>query len=197
MKWIKYVPNTLSIMRIVLSPCLLLFAWIDWRLAFVLLYVFIGGTDVFDGKIARKYQVESSLGSKLDAVGDSMLFGCAAVSVFLAGLNFQPQGPLMYILVLLPGVLYKLANVAVTRKRFGEWNMMHTLFNRTVFVSLFFFVPVFIWFQNIYFGMVIGISVVMCLACLEETITLYKIEEYNVGHNGILGAKLLKKTTRG
>jgi len=196
MKMIKYVPNALSITRILLSPVLPLLAWQDYRLAFVLLYLLVGVTDVLDGEIARRCKVESALGSKLDAVGDSLLFGCAAISVFVAGLNFQPHGVLLYVLALVPAVLYKLANVAVTRKLWGEWNMMHTLLNRFVFVSLFFFVPVFIWFQNIYFWMIVAISVVICLACLEETVTLFKMKEYTVAHNGILGSRILRRAER-
>jgi len=193
MKLIKYVPNTLSILRIVLSLALLYLAHIDLRLTFVAVYLFVGATDVFDGKIARRYQVESDLGSKLDAIGDSMLFGAAAISVlFLANLDFAPSA-LFCFFVLLPGILYKLINVAVTRRRFGQWNMMHTLFNRVVFVSIFFVVPIFMLMREINYLVILGMSLAMCLACLEETITLMRMDEYTVNHNGILGEKLLKK----
>ena len=197
MKLVKYVPNTLSVLRILLSFILPLLARSEHRLGFVLLYFFIGSTDALDGMIARRYDLETSFGAKLDAIGDSLFFAAAVASLLLAGLDLQPYGVLMYLLVLTPPVVYKLANVAVTKKRFGEWNMMHTLCNRFVFVSLACFVPVFIVLDDINFWMVVGAAVAICLACLEETITLFKIEEYHVGHNGILGAKILRKDLRG
>ena len=196
MKLMKYVPNTLSILRVVLSVGLLYLAHIDLRWTFVAVYLFVGATDVFDGKIARHFHVESDLGSKLDAIGDSMLFGAAAISVlFLANLEFAPSA-LFCLFVLLPGIVYKLANVALTRRRFGQWNMMHTLFNRVVFVTIFFAVPVFMIMREINALVILVMSLAMCLACLEETITLFHLEEYTVNHNGILGEKLLKKKVR-
>jgi len=193
---IKYVPNTLSIMRMVLSLSLLYLAYAGLTWIFVGVYIAAGLADVFDGIIARRCKVESDLGSKLDAIGDSMLFGCAAIAVlFLAGLSFEPSALLCF-LVLVPGVIYKLLNVAVTKARFDQWNMMHTLLNRAVFVSIFLVVPVFMIMGNITWWVIMIMSIAMCLACLEETVTLFKIDEYHVGHNGILGSKILKKESR-
>jgi len=81
-KLVKYIPNALSILRIVLSACLLLLAKPEQRWLFVAVYLIIGLTDVYDGKIARRYNVVSALGSKLDAWGDSMLFGAGFVCLF-------------------------------------------------------------------------------------------------------------------
>lgn len=186
MKLVKHIPNALSALRIALAVSLLFLAQRPWL--FTAVYLVCGLTDVFDGKIARRYHVESSLGSKLDAVGDSLLFGTAAISVlYLAKLDVQVFRCLA---VLSVAVAYKLANVAVTRFRFGEWNMMHTLLNKVTFVTLFFCVPVFLLIEEINFWMVLGISAVMCLACLEETVTLVKLEDYDVNCKGILGEKL-------
>jgi len=194
MKLMKHVPNALSILRVFLTIGLLFLAYWDYRWAFIVVYLIAGATDVFDGRIARQFKVESSLGSKLDAIGDSMLFGAAALSVLvLARLQVEPYNAAWALITLAPAVIYKLANVAVTKVRFGEWNMMHTLFNRTVFVSLFFCVPVFMYQRAINYWVILGISVAICLACFEETVTLLKMQEYSVNHNGLLGQKLLGK----
>ena len=186
MKLMKHIPNTLSALRIALAVGLLFLAHRPWL--FTAVYLVCGLTDVFDGKIARRYHVESNLGSKLDAVGDSLLFGTAAISVFyLAGLEIEL---LRCVLVLSVAVAYKLANVAVTRFLFGEWNMMHTLMNKATFVTLFFCVPVFLLIEEINFWVVVGISAIICLACLEETVTLVKLKDYNVDCKGILAEKI-------
>ncbi|MCL2299327.1 MAG: CDP-alcohol phosphatidyltransferase family protein [Firmicutes bacterium] len=189
MKFIKYVPNLLSGLRIPLSAALLFLTGRPW--IFLAVYLVNGATDVFDGMIARHFHVESSLGSKLDAVGDSMLFGAAAICmIFLADLRIDVFPCLA---ALAPGVLYKIANVFVTRARFKQWNMMHTTMNRTVFVALYFYVPVFLLLREVNFPMVLAISVLICLACLEETVTLLRLEEYDVNCKGILGEKLAQK----
>ena len=189
MKLIKQVPNMLSALRIILSVALLFLTGKPW--VFLVVYLINGATDVFDGRIARRFDAVSDLGSKLDAVGDSLLFGSAAICmVFLADLKVEAAKCLF---VLSFGVVYKLANVAVTRVRFGQWNMMHTTLNKTVFVSLFFCVPIFLLLGEINFRMVIAISVIMCAACFEETVTLMKLEEYDVNCKGVLGEKVAEK----
>ena len=192
MKIVKQVPNMLSALRIVLSVVLLFLTGKPW--VFLVIYLINGATDVFDGMIARRLDAVSSLGSKLDAVGDSLLFGSAAICLlFLADLEVEIAKCLF---VLSFGVVYKLANVAVTRVRFGQWNMMHTTMNKTVFVSLYFYVPIFLLLGEINFPMVAAISVLICVACLEETVTLMKLEEYDVNCKGIIGEKVAAKVTR-
>ena len=191
MKLIKHVPNTLSALRIPLSVALLFLTGRPW--VFLIVYLVNGATDVFDGMIARRFNVESSLGSKLDAVGDSMLFGAAAICmIFLADLTMR-YPVITYLAVLGPGVAYKIANVFVTVVRFKQWNMMHTILNRSVFVALYFYVPVFLLLREVNFAMVLAISVLICVACFEETVTLLRLEEYDVNCKGIVGKKVADK----
>jgi len=193
MKLMKHVPNLLSALRIPLSVALLFLTGRPW--VFLAVYLVNGATDVFDGKLARRFQVESSLGSKLDAVGDSMLFGAAAVCmIFLADLEVELFKCLA---VLSVGVVYKIANVFVTRVRFKQWNMMHTTLNRSVFVALYFYVPVFLLLGEVNFRMVLAISVLICVACLEETVTLLRLTEYDVNCRGVVGEKVAAKVRRG
>jgi len=84
----------------------------------------------------------------------------------------------------------------VTRARFGEWNMMHTTFNRYVFVGVYFLVPVFFVLREINFWLILGFSAAICLACFEETVTLFKLETYDVGNKGVIGEKLQEKAAR-
>ncbi|MDR2687467.1 MAG: CDP-alcohol phosphatidyltransferase family protein [Oscillospiraceae bacterium] len=196
MKLMKHVPNILSALRILLSVSLLFLTAPARIPVFVAVYLFNGLTDVLDGKIARRFHAESALGSKLDAVGDSMLFGAAAVCmIFLADLKlWLPVSG--YLAVLAPGVAYKIANVFVTRARFGQWNMMHTILNRAVFVTLYFYVPVFLLLGEVHFGMVLAISALICLACFEETVTLLRLDEYDVNCKGVVGEKVAEKLAK-
>jgi len=189
MKIMKHVPNTLSGLRIILSMILLFLTGRPW--VFLVVYLLNGATDVFDGRIARRFHVESDLGSKLDAVGDSMLFASALICMaFLADLEIELFKCLA---VLSFGVVYKVANVFVTRVRFKQWNMMHTLMNKTVFVTLYFYVPIFLLLGEINFRMVFAITVLICLACFEETVTLLHMDEYDVNCKGVVGARVAEK----
>ncbi len=193
MKVIKHVPNALSVIRIILSVSLLFFAK-DHVVLFCIAYLLAGISDVLDGKIARYYHVESKIGSMLDAVGDSLLFGTALISmVFFADLDIN----VLHVMIAISfGVIYKIANVFVTRVRFKQFNMMHTLMNKSVFVTLYFYVPIFFVIEEVNLYMMAAISLLICLACFEETLTLMRMKEYDVNCYGIWGEKLAKKLSR-
>ena len=67
----KYIPNILSSSRIILAFFLL--AVKPLSPPFFLIYLLCGITDMVDGLIARRFSVTSSLGSKLDSIGDIVL----------------------------------------------------------------------------------------------------------------------------
>jgi phosphatidylglycerophosphate synthase len=60
----SYVPNMLSVLRIILSVILISYRPVS--IVFIVVYIAIGITDVLDGIIARKFGYESDLGAKLD-----------------------------------------------------------------------------------------------------------------------------------
>ena len=68
--WYKQVPNLLTISRpIGIIPANILFFTGDVVPAVILTGCLLL-TDLFDGKLARKFGVQSKLGADLDAVGD-------------------------------------------------------------------------------------------------------------------------------
>lgn len=72
----KYLPNILSAIRMVLAP-IFLFMYIQdaliWRSLSVAIFATASVTDYFDGKIARYYQLESELGVFIDPLADKFL----------------------------------------------------------------------------------------------------------------------------
>ena len=83
----KHLPNLLSILRILAVPFFIYFLVIDGgtfeaRIALGI-YFFASITDIFDGKIARKYNLTSDLGTLLDAGADKLFvlagFVCPAI----------------------------------------------------------------------------------------------------------------------
>lgn len=72
----KHVPNALTIIRILVTPILLLLLFADslatqaWALG---LFVFASISDWADGKVARRFGVGSRLGQFLDPIADKVL----------------------------------------------------------------------------------------------------------------------------
>ena len=68
------IPNILSGFRIVATPFLLYFAWQGYRNIFLGLLLISLLSDAIDGYIARKLNVTSKIGTKLDSWGDMVTY---------------------------------------------------------------------------------------------------------------------------
>lgn len=92
------LPNKLSLMRIILVPFILLFmlpihigsfepsGWNVFICEYgmiiaAVLFVIASVTDLFDGKIARKYNLITNLGKFLDPLADKMLVICILIAL--------------------------------------------------------------------------------------------------------------------
>lgn len=84
-KGVMNLPNKLTLSRMVMIPVFLLFFYLPFTAHyFVALAVFAVAclTDLFDGKIARKYNLVTNLGKFLDPIADKVLV-LSALVVFL------------------------------------------------------------------------------------------------------------------
>ncbi len=69
---LKHVPNTLTIIRLLLIPFIILYIFTgNYILAFVF-FTISGLTDIADGFIARKFNLISNLGKLLDPLADKL-----------------------------------------------------------------------------------------------------------------------------
>ena len=66
------VPNALSVYRLAAAPAILYGLFSDHRLLFAWLIIINLATDALDGFIARHWHLETSLGARLDSLGDLM-----------------------------------------------------------------------------------------------------------------------------
>lgn len=80
------VPNALTLARIALLPVFLLWLSDERYLAACFLYGFIAMTDFFDGKIARRFDQVSHLGTMMDPVADRLLILAGALGTVTQGL---------------------------------------------------------------------------------------------------------------
>lgn len=84
-KGVMNLPNKLTISRMAMIPVFILFFYVNFTAHyFVALAVFgiAALTDLFDGKIARKYGLVTNLGKFLDPIADKMLV-LSALVIFL------------------------------------------------------------------------------------------------------------------
>jgi len=68
------IPNSISILRFLMVPVLLVLAWTGQATTFLILLAISFLTDVVDGVIARRFDLVSTLGARLDSVSDFFLY---------------------------------------------------------------------------------------------------------------------------
>ncbi len=76
------LPNALSFFRLLAVPVLLFLAWHGREISFLILLVFAFVSDGLDGFIARKYNLITELGAKLDTWGDVSIYITLGISAF-------------------------------------------------------------------------------------------------------------------
>jgi CDP-diacylglycerol---glycerol-3-phosphate 3-phosphatidyltransferase len=85
----RHIPNILSLSRVVLTPVFLYFLLFSTynhaKLISAIIFTIASITDAFDGKIARKYGLETRLGVFLDPLADKFLVLSAFFSFVFLG----------------------------------------------------------------------------------------------------------------
>lgn len=88
---IHHLPNFFTIIRILVTPLFIYLLFLrgenayPWALA---IFVVAGITDILDGYLARRLQVESKVGKMLDPVADKILVLSAFISFVTMGLIY-------------------------------------------------------------------------------------------------------------
>lgn len=82
MKLKLYIPNALTILRIILTPIIMIFGLLNHINIVIILTIIASLTDLLDGRLARKWNVTTVVGAKLDAVADK-LFAIGTIGCLL------------------------------------------------------------------------------------------------------------------
>ena len=97
---LKWIPNALSLARILVAPLVAYLAYTGMVASDVLalrwafgLFVVSALTDWFDGYLARVLDAKSELGGKLDLWGDKLLVALTLVALWLGWLNSGNEYP--------------------------------------------------------------------------------------------------------
>ena len=185
----KNLPNILSISRIAISG--LLFFLGGYPVLFSILYLYCGISDVADGYIARRWKVESPAGAKLDSLGDVILY-VLITTTFLFHTVLLKDALALWLVVSV--FILKILNVIITKARFGEWGMMHTIGNKISGFVLYILLPLYILIPSI--PLIIGVSAIITalLATVEETLILLTAKGYDLNRKSIMTKKPVSQT---
>jgi len=108
------IPNTLSVLRILLSPFIPILIAKEKYLLSLFLIVFLALTDFLDGYIARKFNQETRRGKILDPLGDKVFTTFSLFSyTFLSRYTLNSS---IFFLLLFRDILLVLGGIILLRK---------------------------------------------------------------------------------
>ena len=169
----NYIPNILSLLRIICSVLLILF--INNRIGFVFLYFIIGLTDVLDGFIARRFMFESDLGAKLDSFADFVFY---IILVFIYLNLYSSIITVNHKVVLVGIIIIRLINLLLTKIKYKKFVFVHTIANKVSGILLYFLPIILFYRQNEIIVWII--LVVVFIAAMEELLITIKYPEANL-----------------
>lgn len=119
------LPNCISFLRI-LGACGLFFTE-EFSNAFFALYTLCGISDVLDGWIARRTKTITELGSRLDSVGDLLLYSIMIIKILPELFEVLP---LWIWCVIWAAVALRIVTYVMVAIRFKRFASLHTYMNK-------------------------------------------------------------------
>lgn len=155
----KISPNKLSFIRIIFS--LLLFFTKPLSYLFFIIYLICSISDVLDGYVARKYNLVTDFGAKLDSIADMTMF-LSLIIVLLPVLNFTLE---IYVLILII-VILKIASAIYCYIKFKKLSTIHSYLNKITGL-LIILIPVLLIFAPSE-NLIAIICIIATIAAIEE-----------------------------
>ena len=171
--YIKYLPNVISVSRIVFSIILIFF--IEEKSFFVPLYLICGLTDVLDGFIARKLNLQTEIGARLDSLGDFFLF-------LLISIVMIKQTDFIWIVLLAIVFAVRIIAFVISKIKYEKFLSIHTIGNK-ISGFLVFLLPLFVTYQlKLLMALVFAISF---LSAIEEIVIHIKSKKPNLNRKSL------------
>lgn len=126
----KYIPNIITLIRIVLSLVILTVAPLSP--SFIIIYIICGLSDILDGYIARKTKSTSKLGANLDGLADFVFIAVILYSI-IPILNI----PIWSLIVMGLIAMIRLSSQIIGLIRFHRMSFLHTYLNKATGLALF------------------------------------------------------------
>lgn len=174
----KNIPNIISAVRIILSFSLL-FILNDIN-CFFIVYILIGLSDILDGLLARKLNLETKVGAKLDSFADFIFY----IIIFYIFIKFFSEFlTVNHKSILIALIFIRLSNLLLTKIKYKKIVFLHTTANKVSGFLLYIF-PLIILFNKNSF-LLMFILIFSFAAAMEELFITVKYNEVDLNKNNI------------
>lgn len=159
----KKIVNTLTLSRIIFS--IIMLASYNNKIILVILFLYCGLSDILDGFLARKYNVNSDNGAKMDSIAD-LVFFCVVMLILLLLIPIEVLSKFIPFIVI--AFILKVIAIIMAWYKYREFVILHTLLNKLTGILIFIATLSFFIFNNLNVYYVVIFSSVA--ASIEEIV---------------------------
>jgi CDP-diacylglycerol--glycerol-3-phosphate 3-phosphatidyltransferase len=140
-----------------------------------------GLTDILDGYIARKLNAKSTLGAKLDSIGDLVFY--TVLICYLVTIHGEILKPYLIFIILI--LLFRVINIVFGFAKYKRLIMIHTIANKLT-GFLIFLLPILIWFDRK--ELFVAVLIIALLSPIEEFLIILRsnTDEIDLNRKSIL-----------
>ena len=174
---LKKVPNLFSLFRLLAVPVLWVLAFSDFTEAFGILFILAQLTDAIDGYLARRLDMVSEFGSKLDSIADHII----GASVFVWLVILEPALFKDNVAVFLVAVLIAVVNVLTGFVKFKQIGNLHLYSAKFSWVVTFVFLAhtfLFDGYNQVMFFIAVSVYIFSLLEGLAIFLTQDSVNEH-------------------
>jgi len=174
------VPNMISLYRLLAFPVILYMALTNRESTYVVLLCISLVSDVLDGWIARRFNLETKFGAALDNLADICTYAMAILGLFVfKWTEIEPHAWFLYLFL----GLFVLSYI-VSFARFGKIPGLHlySAVSAGYVQSIFFFILFVFGFYAWMYYLALGWGVI---AYIEKTLVLLRLDDIKGGVKGL------------
>ena len=150
---------------------------------FFIVYGACGLSDAFDGFVARKLGISSSLGSALDSISDLLFYGIMAAKIFPILVN--ALNVWQWIIIAVPTALHFIAYIVCAIK-FNKFSAIHTYADKVLGLLIYAFPFFLIGLIPLLYGLYIYIGGIFALySAIEINLIHLIVKEYDERNKSI------------
>lgn len=163
----KNIPNILTGLRIALTPIIIVFGLNNNLKVVIILTIIASLTDMLDGFLARKWNVISTFGAKLDTVADKFF----AISLVICLMK--------KISLLIPVFILEILISGINLFYYIKYNNVKSLFIGKVKTTFLFITLILAFLTNIYENINLFVNILIIATLVLQVITIIKYLLYN------------------
>ena len=173
---IKSLPNQLTFLRFLSIPVLWLFAFLQFKVAFVIVFAFAGLTDILDGYLARILKKESDFGAWFDSLADNIIAASLIFWIWLLLPELLEEN-VTFILVVFGLFLSSLLIGYIKYRKMIDYHL-YTTKAANVFIYVFLLHALLFGIHTLFFYLTLLVIAVGLLEEIAMTLTHGKVESH-------------------